>query len=120
MYYLSRIQEFLNSICLFNVKKRNLILKSFHIKVNFLQSFLTFLFTDLFSDLSYDGHLMEYELLESCVMALADSLRRWMMHRLSTLIKTKWYNQKTPSRDTHLNKVIAPMTIDHTITIFGD
>ena len=50
---------------------------------------------------------MEYELLEHCVMALADSLRRWMMHRVSSFIKTKWYNQNTPTRDTHLDKVIA-------------
>ena len=51
---------------------------------------------------------MEYELLEHCVMALADSLRRWMMHRVSSFIKTKWYNQNTPTRDTHLDKVITP------------
>ena len=51
---------------------------------------------------------MEYELLELCVMALADSLRRWMMHRVSSFIKTKWYNQNTPTRDTHLDKVITP------------
>ena len=50
---------------------------------------------------------MEYELLEHCVMGLADSLRRWMMHRVSSFIKTKWYNQNTPTRDTHLDKVIA-------------
>lgn len=50
---------------------------------------------------------MEYELLEHCVMALADSLRRWMMHRVSSFIKTKWYNQNIPTRDTHLDKVIA-------------
>lgn len=60
---------------------------------------------------------MEYELLESCVMALADSLRRWMMHRLSTFIKRKWYNQKTPSRDTHLDKLVVLHESPHFLAV---
>ena len=54
---------------------------------------------------SHHVWLMEFELFEACVMLLGHSLRRWLMHRLSTFIKTKWYNQNILTRDKHLDKV---------------
>ena len=48
---------------------------------------------------------MENLVLEECMMLVLNTFNRWLMHKISVFIKTKWYNQNLVTREKYLDKV---------------
>ena len=48
---------------------------------------------------------MENLVLEECMMLVLNTFNRWLMHKISVFIKTKWYNQNLVTRENYLDKV---------------
>lgn len=57
---------------------------------------------------------MEYMLLENLITMF---LRRWLMHKISQLIKSKWYNQPGVTRELFLDKLVVLHKSDHYLAV---
>ena len=59
---------------------------------------------------------MEY-ILEKIVMVVLNNLKRWISHKLSSLIKTNFYNQPIVSREKFLDKLEVLHESEHYLVV---
>ena len=59
---------------------------------------------------------MEY-ILEKVVMAVLNNLKRWISHKVSSLIKTNFYNQTIVTREKFLGKLEVLHESEHYLVV---
>ena len=73
------------------------------IKVKFSNSSFTH-FLKLYSIPGFVQQSMEFVVIEEVLMALMAATKRWILNKISYLIKSKWYNQNEVTRELYLDK----------------
>ena len=73
------------------------------IKVKFSDSSFTY-FLKYYSIPGSMQQSMEFVVIEEVLMALMAATKRWILNKISYLIKSKWYNQNEVTRELYLDK----------------
>ena len=73
------------------------------IKVKFSDSSFTY-FLKYYSIPGSMQQSMEFVVIEEVLMALMAATKRWILNKISYLIKSKWYNQNKVTRELYLDK----------------